>query len=144
MKLKILYVSFVALIIVILISILISRESAKIQSVLEETTPQQIITQQQSALSGQTQQLPPAFDNRPAITLIKPYPKESPTPAQEERINKREQPERLSASPSQSPAVSERESDDLTDETASGITKIGKQPTEEEKREMNTRGIVMY
>ena len=141
MKPKILYISFAALIIVILISILISRENAKIQSVLEETTPQQIITQQPSALLGQTQQFPPTFDNRPAITVIKPRPKESPTPALEEKINKRQQPERLSVSPSQSPAVSEVEPEE---QLASGITKIDKRPTEEEKKEMNARGIIMY
>ena len=141
MKLKILYVSFVALIIVILISILISRESVKIQSALEETKPQQIATQQQSTFSEQTPQLPSAFEYRSAITIIKPQPKENPTPASEEKINKRQQPERLSASSSQSPAVSEGEPEE---QPASGITKIDKQPTEEENKEMNARGIIMY
>jgi hypothetical protein len=140
MKPKILYLSFACLIIAILISIFISRESVKIQPALEETTPQQIVTQQQSALSGQTQQLPSPFDYRPAITIIKPYPKENPAPAQEERINKRQQPERLFASPSQSPVVSEGE----PDEPDSGITKIGKRPTEIENKEMTAQGIVMY
>ena len=81
--------------------------------------------------------------NRPAITVIKPQPKENltPVPASEERINKRQQPERLSASPSQSPVVSEDESDD---QPGSGITKIGKRPTEKETQEMNAQGIVMY
>ncbi len=141
MKPKILYLSFVALIIVILISILISRESAKIQSLMEETKPQQIETQQESVFSDQTQQLYPVLDNRSAITLIKPYPKENPTPAQEKRINKRQQPERLSVSPTQSLAVSESEPDD---QSVSGVTKIGKRPTEKEKQEMNARGIIMY
>jgi len=141
MKPKILYLFFATLIVVILISILISRENAKIQSALEETKPQQIATQQQSALSDQTQQFPPTFENRPAITVIKPRPKESSTSVLEEKINKRQQPERLSASPSQSPAVSESEPDD---QPASGVTKIDKRPTEEEKKEMNARGIIMY
>ena len=142
MKPKILYLSFACLIIAILISIFISRESVKIQPALEETNPQEIVTQQQSALSGQTQQLSPASYNRPAITLIKPQPKENltPVPASEERINERQQPERLSASPSQSTVVSEEE----PDESDSGITKIGKRPTEIENKEMNSRGIVMY
>jgi hypothetical protein len=141
MKPKILYISFAILIIVIIISLLINRESAKIQSALEETNPQQIVTQQPSALSEETPQLPPAFDNRPAITIIKPEPKENPTPALEEKINKRRQPERLSASPSQSPAVPEIESEG---QPVSGVTKIGKRPTEKEKQEMNARGIIMY
>lgn len=142
MKQKILYISFAILIIVIIISLLISRENAKIQSLVEETKPQQIVTQAKSALSGQTQQLPSAFDYRPAITIIKPQPKENPTPvpASEERINKRQQPERLSASSSQSSAVSEGE----PDESDSGVTKIGKRPTEIENKEMNAQGIVMY
>ena len=141
MKPKILYLSFACLIIAILISIFISRESVKIQPALEETNPQEIVTQQQSVLSGQTQQFPPTFDNRPAITVIKPQPKENPTPASEEKINKRQQPARLSVSSSQSPAVSEGEPEE---QPASGITKIGKRPTEEEDKEMNARGIVMY
>jgi len=142
MKPKILYLFFAALIIAILITILITRENTKIQSALEETKPQQIVPQQQTALSGQTQQLPPAFGNRPAITIIKPQPKESPvSPASEEKINKKRQAERLSASPSQGPTVSEGESEE---EPASGVTKIGKRPTEKENKEMNARGIIMY
>lgn len=141
MKPKILYVSFAALIIVMLISILISIQSARIQSTLEETNPQQIVTQQPSALSEQTPQLPPVFNNRPAITIIKPEPKENPTPASEEKINKRQLPKRLSASPSQSPAVPEIESEG---QPASGVTRIGKRPTEIENKEMNARGIIMY
>jgi len=142
MKQKILYISFAALIIVIIISILINRESAKIQSVLEETNPQQIKTQQPSAFSEQAPQLPPAVEYRPAITIIKLQPKENLSPAAlEEKAKKRQQSARLSASSNQSPAVSEGEPEE---QPASGITKIGRRPTEEEKKEMNTRGIIMY
>ena len=142
MKQKILYISFAVLIIAILISILINRESARIQSALEETNPQQIETQQPSAFSEQAPQLPSVVEYRPAITIIKLQPEENPSPAAlEEKAKKRQQPARLSASSSQSPVVSEGEPEE---QPASGITKIGKRPTEEEKREMNTRGIIMY
>jgi len=143
MKLKILAISFAALIILILIfiSLLISRESAKIQPALEKNNPPQIVTQQPSAFLEQTARIPPAFEHRPAITIIKPQPKENSVPASEEKINKRQQPIRLPASSSQSPVVSAGEPQE---QPVSGTTEIGKHPTEEEKKEMNAQGIIMY
>jgi len=141
MKPKILYLSFACLIIAVLISIFMNRKSVKIQPALEETNPQEIVTPQESALPGETGQSPSAFNHRPAITIIRPQPEEnSGSVTSEEKAKKRQEPERLSASPGQSPAVSEGE----PDEPASGVTKIGKYPTQGEESEMNSRGTVMY
>jgi hypothetical protein len=144
MKPKTLYLSFAALIIIILIIIFISRESAKIQPVSEEVKPQRLVP-------DYTQQFPSTSGNMPAITRIKPELKkpslveEKPIPATEEAMDESRQAARTVSSQSIGPTDIETESDDFSDEPPTpGITKIGKYPTEKEKQEMNERGIIMY
>jgi type IV secretory pathway VirB10-like protein len=145
MKPKILYITLATLailIIVILISILITRERAKIQPVSEEVKPEQTATQQPRVPLDYSQQ-PPL---RSAITVVKPRAKEKPTltlEETEEQIKKSQQQETLSAStPSsrQGQTVSGKE----TNEPPSAITEVSKYPTEKEKQEMDERGIIMY
>ncbi len=145
MKPKILYAFVAALIIIILIivlvNILIGRENAKIQPVSQESKPQEVVSQAQSALS----QIPATAVNRPAITVIKSLPGEKPASVAEEtekKIKKSQQ--SLSALPPQGPAVSGKRPEEVSNEPVSGVTKIGKYPSEEKKEEMNARGIVMY
>lgn len=140
MKTKILYVLLIVLIIIMLISFWITRENAKIQPVSEEVKLQEIVTEQ-NTLPSYVQQPPSGI--KPPITIIKFSVKEKPIPAEEKaekKLKKSQKTASISVSPSQSPSVSEGE----PNVPSSGVTKISKQPTEEENKEMNVRGIVMY
>ena len=130
MKPKILFILAAVLIIVTLISFLITKESVRIQPVLQ---PQQTAAQQAGMLLGQTKQLPSHFENKPAITIIRPHPEENLSLAEEKMKASR----RL-------PGVSNERTDALSDEPAPDIKKSGKFPTEQENKEMNTRGIVTW
>ena len=151
MKPKTLYAFFAAAVIIILISIWINRESVKIQPLLQEEdkTRQALpLTQPQPLLSGELQ---PVSNNKPssAITIIKPPLKQEPVSRIgqiEEKITKNQQPEGQVVTSTQEPAVFEEgeEADNLPGEPTSGVTKINKRPTEEENKEMNAQGIVMY
>lgn len=142
MKQKILYVSFAALIIIIFISVLIGREITKTRPASEEINPQETATQQPDTFSGYAQQpqSPYASDSSHAITFIKPSPDEKPVSAAKETEKKIKKSRQLEPPPDQSPVVSEED----PAEPASGVTKIGKHPTEIENKEMNARGIIMY
>ncbi|OGX15701.1 MAG: hypothetical protein A2166_02935 [Omnitrophica WOR_2 bacterium RBG_13_41_10] len=144
MKPKILYLSFAALIITIVIIIFISRESVKIQPVSQKVKPQRPV-------SDYTEQSPSTSGSIPGITRIKPEPKkpslpqENPIPDTEETMDESRQAARTAPSQSTGPTNIETESDDFKDEPPTpGITKIDRYPTEQEKQEMNERGIIMY
>lgn len=143
MKPKILYALFSALIIIVFISILTMKVNKETRSLSEENIPQQIVTKGRDVLGHSTRQFPSALNNKPAITIIKPSSSEKPTLAAgktEGKIKESREPERISFSSNRDSAISEEEPAG----PGSDITKIGKNPTEEEKKEMNTRGIVMY
>lgn len=140
---KILYVVFSVLVIVIIIAIWNGKESLKIQSVSGEAKSEQVATQQQGALSEYAEQLPSASRNKPAITMIKPRSEEETNPPigeTAEKIEKSQQAKSQATSVSPDATVSEEASED----SSAGITKINKRPTEIESKEMNARGIVMY
>jgi hypothetical protein len=138
---------FGALIIVILLSIWVTKESARIQSLLEEkNAPPQVAIPEQNILPDYIAQSPATYEKKSAITIIKPAPKEKPAPEltqQPEEIRPTATPTTSHASGSS--ATSGRETESGTDEPSSGITKIdNKHPSEIESKEMNQRGIVMW
>ncbi|MFH1458195.1 MAG: hypothetical protein ABIG31_03385 [Candidatus Omnitrophota bacterium] len=148
MKPKILYISLAIFISVILINILINiwvnRESAKFQPAAKKAEHQQARVEVPSAFMEQVPQPPPSSVNKPAITVIKPPSKEEPAPVLEEKINESQKPEETPMPSTPSSAVSDGDSGDIADESASGITKINKYPSEIENKEMNERGIIMW
>jgi len=136
MKARILYIFFAALIILILISIWLTKESTKIQPIPEEKNePSQRATEVQSRLPEYATHLPITSEKRSAITIIKPAPKEKPAPHLAQQSEEIQKP---AAKPAASPTTS-------TSDSAPGITKIdSKHPSEIESKEMNQGGIVMW
>jgi len=154
MKRKIIYILIAALMVItIIISIFVSRQTIKIQSLLEEGKIERAPAEEQVVFSDYTHDSPMIFDTtskQVGITVIKPLPAAEEEElsfieeTREEEIKKRKQRRRGSVSSSQSPAVSGGDTSDLPDEPDPGVTKIGRQPTEKEQEEMNAQGIVMY
>lgn len=141
MKLKSLYVYFAALVVVIIISIRITTESAKIPA---QPQKEEKIIPQQGVVFGQSRY---SRRDRPAITVTKrPAPKEKIIPqAQEEETKlKTREMEKASERQRREIADSQEAAAATTAGAASGITKINKYPTKEESEEMNERGILMY
>jgi len=138
MKPKALYLSFAVLVIIIFISIFIGRDKTRIQPNPQLIETQPIATEQQNLPLGYTQQLLSSSGDKPAITIIsKHLPKEKTTRISEIKITKERQIEKSSPGPNRIPEA-------VSDESASGVTKAGKYPTQKENNEMNARGIVMY
>lgn len=150
MKSKILYASFIVLIIVIIIGRLIAREIAKIQPAAQELKPPEETAQEESALSDYTQEVPSAPESRLAITVIKkPEFEQKTIPASEEAGDRPKEEGRWpakkqSALPKQSPDASAEETDESATETPSSITTVNKQPTPQEQEKMDARGIIIY
>ncbi|MCX5696867.1 MAG: hypothetical protein NTU54_02670 [Candidatus Omnitrophica bacterium] len=145
MKRKILYAGLGVLIIILLIRALIGREATKIQPAPEETPLPEMATEQQNPGQEYTPDEPyTKTAPRAAITIIKRPPNEETAFPPEEQIQKIAEPQsppvesgKNAVTPRKNPAEPSRES-------APGVTKIGKRPTKEENKEMNSRGIVMY
>jgi hypothetical protein len=113
---------FAALIIVILLSIWVTKESVKIQPLPEERNASpQVITPEQNMFPDYVAQSPATSERKSAITIIKPAPKEKPVPD----LTQESEEIRASATP-----------------TTSQID--NKHPSEIESKEMNQRGIVMW
>lgn len=146
---KKLYAFFAILIIITLIIIWFSRESVKINDrpFPQEVNPEQQQPQEQNALPGSTQDLSVAADNSLGITVIKKpsFDKKIPLTEGAQEGSKIEKGEA-------SDQAIERNYDHISGEPlnesfvnpASGVTKINKRPTEEESKEMNARGIILY
>jgi hypothetical protein len=166
MKKIILYIALAVSLILALISFRINKQVVNVQKqeILkeQETTTtgllqheksgeQEIMTKGLSAFSSEqtTQQLP-LPENRPAITIIKPpvSAKENSSFFSESIKNKSQGNNADSFSSRSNPAASEKESvtffEEEGEENSSAITKINKQPSEIESKEMNEAGIIMY
>ncbi len=155
MNKKILYVFFAVLAIIMLIIFLFGRESVKIkpQPALQEVNPgQKEETEQNDAAPGYTQNIPSAVNNTPGITIIKKpsFDKKLSLIAGQADSSKTEKGEILEGKEERS-----RESDQShyssgeginkpSVNPSAGVTKLNKRPTEEESREMNARGIILY
>jgi len=143
MKAKKMY-AYLAIVIIIIVSvILLSRKIVKIQPISEEVKPGEIV---ENAPQGPLEQFSFTAVKRPAITVIKPSSQEILTPpaAESENAVGNYPRQRRSILPGQASGLPERQPDVLDNQPPTSVTKIGRQPTEKEKEEMNARGIVMY
>ncbi|MCX5710944.1 MAG: hypothetical protein NT060_03125 [Candidatus Omnitrophica bacterium] len=146
MKPKTLYILLAVLIIAISISLLLTKEAVKTQPISQEIKPQETPVAPSAAAMVQAQQAYIPVEKRGAITIIKPLPQDTPRPPEIEK-KKTAQAETTStpATSGNNPSVSAGENTSSSPEkTTSGITKIGKQPSAEESKEMNTHGIVLW
>jgi hypothetical protein len=150
MKSKHLYIILVVFITLIFIIFLIniwlsSQIEEKIKPEKKEITPQETMIDTPSISFEQISQSVSKATSRPAITVIKRPQKEKIEPVLKERTEERQRPIKSSSSASQGSSLSGRANDNgLSDESASGITKINKHPSEIESKEMNEKGIVIW
>lgn len=161
MKRIILYGSLVIFFILALISFRVTKEAVNIQKEEKLNVPEtktrglqeeglnapEVVTRGFHASSeGQAAQSLPLAKNKPAITIIKPPAKENLNSFSENIESKREKQGAGSPSSYSNLSVSEKESGISSEEgqADSGITKLNKQPSEIESKEMNERGIILY
>ena len=162
MKKIILYIALAIFLILALISFRIGKQAVNVrgQEKLKEqetmTTglqqeklgePETVTTGSPAFPAKQTAQQFPLPKISPAITIIKPPAKENSSSFSESIKNKNQGKDADSSSSRSSPAVSEKESGTFSEEEGednSAVTKINKQPSEVESKEMNERGIIMY
>jgi type II secretory pathway pseudopilin PulG len=140
MKNKELIIIFVIFMIVILLSLFITRQSQK-AVFLSEKEASTVEQAQNQALSAYLKQASPA-----SLPLIKSGITVIPTPSTALEVKKNQVPKIAdqasnNISSSQNVASGTEEQDALP---AAGITKIGKQPSPKEAKEMNSNGIVLY
>jgi hypothetical protein len=141
MKQKMLYIFLAALMIIIIVSLLLSIENTKVRSV-SKPDQQEIIPQEESAPFEETQQFSPADHTiKPAITIINPRPNQNENPAVIPAEPNKPGASQASVETGQGSSSPEGETQQ---KHASGITRIGKYPAEEQKHEMETRGTIMF
>ena len=154
MKAKILYLSFALLIIVMLLSTLfnfwLSRQNTKIMS--EEAGQVKFEAQHNTIQPVQQPTYQPVVATPvkpssstlkiPGITIVAKQPTQQTTPSEETKIQEAKITENAPLWPTKNPTTPQKESSPT--QPAAGITKIGKYPSETEKKEMNQQGIVMY
>ena len=141
MKTKTLYAIVFILAIIIVLTIIYSKSKI---SELNPSMPKenQVEVRQQEAV---TQAVEPVFFHKQAITIIKPAQQRQPVISEADKAQDLQYPQSLSSSFGQSPSMSSGSSSSAeTEGSAAGVTRVGKYPTEEEAKEMNSKGIVMY
>lgn len=155
MNKKILYAFFAVVAIIMFIIFLFGRESVKIkpQPALQEVNQgQKEELEQSDAAPGYTQNIPSAVNNTPGITIIKKpaFDKKLSLTAGQVDSSKIEKDEILettterSREPDQSQYSSGEGINESSINPSPGVIKLNKRPTEEESREMNARGIILY
>ena len=166
MNKKILYIAAAVLFILALISFRAGKETANVRKQTELKKSEAITTglrQEQSKepeiaamderpdFSPKKQpmaQSVPVAANKPGITIIKPIVKENPKSLSEDIENKSRQRDTDSFSSHSGLTAPKKESDVFSEEDEgagdSAITKVNRQPSESESKEMNERGIIMY
>ncbi|MDD5596267.1 MAG: hypothetical protein PHY94_08525, partial [Candidatus Omnitrophica bacterium] len=78
----------------------------------------------------------------PGITIVAKQPPQQTTPAPETKIPEAKKPENAPLWPAKNSTTPQEAS--APNQPAAGLTRIGKYPSETEKKEMNQQGIVMY
>lgn len=161
MNRKILYILFAILIIIAFIIIWFNSKSVKIneQFFLQEVNQAQQQKQGENALLDYSQNVSPTTDNSQGITVIK----KSSLDKKSQFIEGAQAGSKIEKGEASAQAIernygvggaydlsgkNKHASGEPVNETsvnpASGVTKINKRPTEEETREMNARGIILY
>jgi hypothetical protein len=131
-----------------LLSVWFSNKAANIQKQAQENpaVPRIVVNDRPVFPVGEASQPSPMAQTTSAITIIGTLPQEKPSPARETVKKKPRQviEELFSSMASQEVWVEQKDVVSGQAEAGSGITVINKRPSEEETKEMNQRGIVMY
>jgi len=127
------------LVIIIILGFLSIRKSAKIQPVFKKPKPQQIETVRWNRPYDYT-----SVNKKPVITIIRRSPQGKAAVAAQEKIKEPQLSDESSIAPAEAASSSSQGSAARDSESASGITKIGKHPTERENKEMNARGTILF
>lgn len=141
MKTKGLVVLFIFFLGVIFLSLWITQQGQKTVSLLENKNP---IVEQEENRAGSTYSLP----LRPALIVALPSAKSGITIIKAPAMELEERSIPVSK-------IADKSTNNITSQNAllntqpakslpAGITEIGKQPTQKEAQEMNSRGIVLY
>jgi len=146
MKPKTLYMLLSVIIVAISVSLLLTREAIKTQPISQEIKPQDSDAGPSAAAMVQAQQPYTPIEKRGAITIIKPLPQDTPQPPaiEKKKTPRAETTSTPVASESSTSGSSGGNTSASTEKTTSGITKTGKQPSAQESKEMNARGIVLW
>ena len=143
-----LYIISLAVILILIFMDLIGNKRINVQPILAKTSSKQIIGQEPVLRQEPLRKTSLTSNPRPAITIVKPPLKQKEKPVlpvpepKEAKIREAQNPDQ-SASQSYS-AGGEEPVDNNGDAPVTGITKINKYPTEEETKDMNSRGVIMY
>ena len=148
-KLTPLYVSLVILIVVIIISIWITRENVEIQPVSQKISLEKEAIQKQNRVISDRKQYPAIPKDKKPVAIIK---KKSVKKKVASEATKKEvipeqgrYSEESSSSSKQSLSISDKATAGETyDTVVPSVTKIKKRPTAKESNDMNARGIIMY
>jgi hypothetical protein len=134
MKTKALYVIVFVLAITIILTLIYTRSK-----VLELNLPQAEVGQSEVI----TQSVEPVFFHKEAITIIKPAQGKQAIISELDKTEDIKDQQDLGLS-SESTSVAKGEANSQDAEETAGVTRLGKYPTNEEMKEMNSQGIVMY
>ena len=140
MKTKMLYAVIFVLAVIIMLTLIYTR--GKITE-LNPLMPE-IVQVEVKQPEGITPSSEPVFFSKQAITVIKPAQGKQVTVSElDEKKDLQNQQESGLVSQSSSAASGEAANTQNAGEAA-GVTRLGKYPTKEEMKEMNSKGIVMY
>ncbi len=142
MNFKILYIFLILLVIIVLFSLLVAREVSIIQPKFQGNNTQETASQEEhKEFLPYDFSSPSPVDKRFSITVIKRLPKEESLPKEKKEIKEILQPEQSTVPSNQNPVVLEGDSNQPDSEDGAGK---GLFPTEDERKEMNRRGIMMF
>jgi hypothetical protein len=139
MKTKTLYVIVFVLAIIVVLTLIYTRSKI---SELNPPIPEgvRVEVEQPEAITQFTE---PVFFHKQAVTIIKPAQKREAAVLKLDKTENIKNAQNPSLVASKASALGgEVDSQDV--EEAAGVTRLGKYPTKEEVKDMNSKGIVMY
>jgi hypothetical protein len=135
MKTKALYTVIFILAVIIIFALIYSKKKiAEINPPVAVSGEIQAQTRQQPGAIT-TQSVEPVFFHKQAVTIVKPAQKKK-----EVAVDKTQD----LSSPIASSSLANGSGVGDTKEVTAGVTKLGKYPTKEEVKEMNSKGIIIY
>jgi len=148
MKTNVLYGALFILAVIMILVMAFGKSKAPEVSSLAVSSPSSVLKESQAEVRSpliETAGTNPIFFSQQAITVIKPAQRiDSPiaeAEREEESLSRRIS--EYSYGQGSSGSAGETKLED-TEITVSGVTRVGKYPTKEEAKDMNSKGIVLY
>ena len=139
MKTRNLYLIIFVLAVIVIINLIYSRN--KISELNLPSAKEVQVETRQSEITVES--TAPIFFQKQAITIVKPAKKRENVTSGIDDIQEFKKKQKLGSS-EQSTFVSNSGGNSQDSELSAGVTLSGKYPTQEETKEMNSKGIVMY